>query len=99
MIFRRRPLPRSKHKPFAFGDFELDDFARSLRLRGEPLSAQPLVLSLIGYLVRHAGRRAQERTAPSAVARRPRHRGLAAARRQPRAKGTEGGRPRGPKRQ
>ena len=42
--------------PFAFGDFELDNSARSLRLRGEPLAVQPLVLSLIGYLVRHSGR-------------------------------------------
>lgn len=41
---------------FAFGDFELDDAGSTLRLRGEPLLVQPLVLNLLGYLVRHAGR-------------------------------------------
>lgn len=40
----------------AFGDFELDEAGRTLRLRGKPVAVQPLVLSLLGYLVRHAGR-------------------------------------------
>ena len=47
---------RSRLMALAFGDFELDESARSLRLGGEPLAVQPLVLSLLGYLVRHAGR-------------------------------------------
>lgn len=41
---------------YAFGDFQLDEEERSLRLRGETLPVQPLVLSLLAYLVRHAGR-------------------------------------------
>ncbi|WP_210529348.1 winged helix-turn-helix domain-containing protein [Rubellimicrobium arenae] len=41
---------------FVFGDFELDEAAHSLRLKGEELPIQPLVLSLLAYLVRHAGR-------------------------------------------
>ncbi|EYD78093.1 transcriptional regulator, CadC [Rubellimicrobium mesophilum DSM 19309] len=39
-----------------FGEFDLDEEARSLTLRGEPVAMQPLVFDLLTYLVRHAGR-------------------------------------------
>ena len=39
-----------------FGEFELDESARSLALRGEGLNVQPKVFDLLAYLVRHAGR-------------------------------------------
>lgn len=39
-----------------FGDFQLDETARSLTLRGRPLELQPKVFDLLVLLVRHAGR-------------------------------------------
>lgn len=41
---------------YRFGEFELDESARSLALRGQGLSLQPKVFDLLAYLVRHAGR-------------------------------------------
>jgi len=41
---------------YRFGDFELDENARSLMLRGEIEDVQPRVLELLCYLVKHAGR-------------------------------------------
>ena len=41
---------------YRFGDFELDEPARSLSLRRQPLNLQPKVFGLLAYLVRHAGR-------------------------------------------
>src|SRR5690348_10731015 len=41
---------------YRFGDFELDENARSLTLRGAIEDVQPRVLELLCYLVRHAGR-------------------------------------------
>ena len=38
------------------GEIEIDEAARVLRLRGEPVPVQPLVLALLGYMVRNAGR-------------------------------------------
>lgn len=39
-----------------FGDFELDESGRSLRLRGRALGLQPKIFDLLVYLLRHAGR-------------------------------------------
>lgn len=41
---------------YRFGDFTLDEAARELAQRGEPVALQPLVFDLLAYLVRHAGR-------------------------------------------
>jgi DNA-binding winged helix-turn-helix (wHTH) protein len=40
----------------AFRDFVLGEEARSLRLGGREVAMHPLVLDLLAYLVRHAGR-------------------------------------------
>jgi DNA-binding winged helix-turn-helix (wHTH) protein len=39
-----------------FGEFELDEAGRSLRLAGMPVELQPKVFDLLAYLVRNAGR-------------------------------------------
>lgn len=39
-----------------FGDYELDEVKRELRLRGEVLALQPLVFNLLGFLVRNRER-------------------------------------------
>jgi DNA-binding winged helix-turn-helix (wHTH) protein len=39
-----------------FGDFALDEAARSVTFRGKPIDLQPRVFELLSYLVRHAGR-------------------------------------------
>jgi len=39
-----------------FGNFELDETARLLRFRGQPVELQPRVFELLSYLVRNAGR-------------------------------------------
>ena len=36
-----------------FGEFELDQDARQLRLRGEEIAMQPKVFDLLDYLVQH----------------------------------------------
>jgi non-specific serine/threonine protein kinase len=40
---------------YAFEDFELDSEALELRRAGAPIKADPLVLRLLGVLVRNAG--------------------------------------------
>jgi DNA-binding winged helix-turn-helix (wHTH) protein/tetratricopeptide (TPR) repeat protein len=56
-LSRRHPdpgrIPMAAHR---FGDFVLDEEARSLTLRGQVVPVQPLVLDLLAYLVRNAGR-------------------------------------------
>lgn len=39
-----------------FGDFELDENARSLTLRGAPVEVQPKIFDLLVFLTRNAGR-------------------------------------------
>lgn len=39
-----------------FGDFALDEAARSFTHCGQPIALQPRVFDLLAYLVRHAGR-------------------------------------------
>lgn len=41
---------------YRFGEFELDEPARSLTLAGAPVELQPKVFDLLAYLVRHSGR-------------------------------------------
>jgi DNA-binding winged helix-turn-helix (wHTH) protein/ATP/maltotriose-dependent transcriptional regulator MalT len=41
---------------FRFGDFELDETGRDLRLCGRSIDVQPKVFDLLAYLIRHAGR-------------------------------------------
>lgn len=41
---------------FVFGDFELLEEQRALRLRGADVALQPLVFDLLGYLLRHRDR-------------------------------------------
>lgn len=41
---------------FRFGDFELDEARRELRLNGRELEVQPLVFDLIAYLLHHRDR-------------------------------------------